>query len=95
MAANFWRDIVPLPVTENFSKFLSKKTKIICYASNKIGMKEVTAHLGDHFFWYSLDVNLGKIKKPNFGANFFKIFSLEHHKKNEWKIRVGNPFTKV
>ncbi len=35
---------------------------------------------------------LGKIKKPNFGANFFKFFSLEHHKKNEWKIRVGKPF---
>jgi hypothetical protein len=58
-------------------------------------MKEVAAHLGDHFFWYSLDVNLGKMKKPNFGANFFKNVSLEHLKKNEWKIRFGKPFKKV
>ncbi len=46
-------------------------------------------------FWYSLDVNLVKIKKPNFVANFFKMFSLKHHKKNEWKIRVGKPFKKL
>jgi hypothetical protein len=66
-----------------FEISIEKITKIICCASNKIGMKEVTAHLRDHFFWDSLDVKTRKIQKPNFGANFFKIFSLEHHKKNE------------
>ncbi len=34
-------------------------------------------------------------KNITFGANLFKIFSLEHHKKNELKIRVGKPFKKV
>ncbi len=32
--------------------------------------------------------------KPNFRANFFRIFSLEHNKNNECKIRVGKPFKK-
>jgi hypothetical protein len=35
---------------EIFEIFIEKITKIICYASNKIEMKEVTAHLRDHFF---------------------------------------------
>jgi hypothetical protein len=43
-------------------------------------------------FKSSLDVNSGKIKKSTFGAPFFKIFSLEHHKNTQWKIRVGKPF---
>jgi hypothetical protein len=51
--------------------------------------------IGGPLLWYSLDVNFRKIKKPNFGATFFQIFSLEHHKKNEWKIWVGKPFKKV
>jgi hypothetical protein len=25
---------------------------------------------GKPFFWYALDLNLGKIKNPKFGANF-------------------------
>jgi hypothetical protein len=50
---------------------------------------------GGPLCWYSLDANIGKIKKPNYGANFFTFFSLEHHKKNKWKIRVGKPFKKV
>ncbi len=33
-----------------FEISIEKITKIICYASNKIGMKEDTAHLVDHFF---------------------------------------------
>jgi hypothetical protein len=33
-----------------FEISIEKITKIICYASNKIGLKEVIAHLGDHFF---------------------------------------------
>ncbi len=36
-------------------------------------MKEVPAHLGDYFFQSSLDINLGKTKKSNFGATFFRI----------------------
>jgi hypothetical protein len=32
---------------------IEKITKIICYASNKIGMKEVTAHLEDHFLEFT------------------------------------------
>ncbi len=51
--------------------------------------------IGGPLFWYSLDVKIRKIQKPNFGADFFKTFSLEHHKKNEWKIRNGKPFKKV
>jgi hypothetical protein len=51
LAANFWRKIDPPPAAGNFWKIsIEKITKIICYASNKIGMKEVTAHLEDHFF---------------------------------------------
>jgi hypothetical protein len=50
---------------------------------------------GGPLFWYLTDVNLGKIRKPNFGANFFKTFPLEHYEKNEWKIRIGKPFKKV
>jgi hypothetical protein len=37
-------------------------------------MKEITAHFGGPTFQSSLDVNLGRIKKTNFGANFFRIF---------------------
>jgi hypothetical protein len=33
-------------------------------------MKEVYCPFGGLLFWSLLDVNLGKIKKPNFGANF-------------------------
>ncbi len=92
LAANFRRKIVPPPATGNFSKFLYKKTKY--YASNEIGMKEVAAHLGT-IFLYSLDVNLGKMKKLTLELIFFKNVSLEHLKKNEWKIRFGKPFKKV
>ncbi len=31
---------------------------------------------GGPLFWYSLDVNLVKIKKTDFVANFFKMFYL-------------------
>jgi hypothetical protein len=46
-------------------------------------------------FSSSLDVNYGKIRKPNFRANFSKIYSLKHHKKNARKVRVVKPFKKV
>jgi hypothetical protein len=50
--ANFWRKIVDSRQQEVFFKFLWKNPQRlhICCASNKIGMKEVTAHFGDHFF---------------------------------------------
>ncbi len=34
------------------------------------------------------------MKTSYFGADFFKVFSLEHHKKKEWKIKVGRDSNK-
>jgi hypothetical protein len=77
-----------------FEISIEKITNIICYASNNWN-EGGYCPFGGPLFWNSLDVKTRKIQKPNFGANFFKIFSLEHHKKNEWKIRNGKPFKKV
>jgi hypothetical protein len=57
-------------------------------------MKEIFAYLGDHFFFFTR-CEFRKNKKPSFEANFFKMLSLEHCKKNEWKVRVCKPFKKV
>jgi hypothetical protein len=37
---------------------------------------------GRPLFWYLPDVNLGKIRKPNFGANFLKTVSFVMGKVN-------------
>jgi hypothetical protein len=75
LAANFWRKIVLLSATGNLSKFLHKKQRL--YVMHKKNWNEGGyCPFGGPLFWYSLDVNLVKIKKTDFVANFFKMFYL-------------------